>query len=196
MLKPTVAVLLLLIQYEAGAQENILLFKKHNKTISTLRQGAVLAFMTSDNAWHKGEITRLTKDSVFITPRISIYNMFGNSTITFRTEGFAIADIYAFPNTGILIDYKDNRFQVSRTGGHVHWYWVKSGWLFRVGAAGYTGLNTFNAIRNDDFTFTKYKAPLMTAGLIFTAGVILHKMYKPYIRLKRKYHLQVVCLSQ
>lgn len=195
MLKPAALLLLLFAQTISRGQHNILLFRKKNRTISSFTQGSVISFMTPDRAWHKGEITRLSKDSFCITPRIKIYNLYGTSTITFNTETYALHDIYAMPNKGILIDFKDNRFQVSRTGGHVHWYWVKSGWLFRTGAIGYTALNTFNAVRNKDFSISKYKTPLLAAGTLFAGGVVLHKTYKPFILVRKRHHIQFVQLS-
>jgi len=77
-----------------------------------------------------------------------------NDTTYISGFHFTIADVYAMPKKGVQIDYINNCYQITMSGGHVHWYWVKSGWIFRVGAAGYAALNVVNGIIQNNFSFT------------------------------------------
>ena len=94
------------------------------------------------------------------------------------------------PKRGVLIDYKDGEFQVSQSGGHQHWYWIKSGWLFRVAAAGYAGLIVANTLIDSDLSLSDSKTQLAVAGAVFTVGVLLKKIYKLTLRTGKRYHLE------
>jgi len=178
----------------ASPQQSILVFKKRNKTITRFWQSSIIAFQSADKEWHKGEITGIQNDSFYIKPRIVHYNLMNTDTIYFPIEGFSLADVFAMPKEGFLIDYINGRFQISRSGGHVHWYWVKSGWIFRVGAAGYEGLYLINGIRNNDLSLKGSKLGIV-AG-IFAGGVLLHKLYSPTLKVRKKYRLEILRFSK
>jgi hypothetical protein len=179
----------------AYCQQDILIFKKKNKEINRYWKGSTIAFQQRDQQWQKGEITKIQNDSFYIRPRVVRYSLMGTDTFYYNIRGFALTDVFAMPNKGILIDYINGRFQISRSGGHVHFYWIKSGWIFRVGAAGYAGLHIANGLINDNFSFSDSKTQLLTAASVFLMGVLLHKNYKPYLRIGRKHHLEILELS-
>lgn len=58
----------------------------------------------------------------------------------------------------------NGRFQITTSGGHVHWYWIKSGWIFRVGAGGYAVLDVANGLIRSNFSLSGSK--LGTAAAI------------------------------
>ena len=176
-------------------QQDIVVFKKGNKEIYRYWKGTTIAFQGRDKQWQKGEITRIQNDSFYIRPMVVRYSLMGTDTVYYSVRGFALTDVFAMPNKGILIDYINGRFQISRSGGHVHWYWIKSGWIFRVGAAGYAGLNIANGLINNNFSFSDSKTELLTAAAVFLVGILLHKNYKPYLRIGRKYCLEILQLS-
>jgi hypothetical protein len=179
----------------AYCQQDILVFKKRNKEINRYWKGSTIAFQLRDKQWQKGEITKIKNDSFYVRPMIVRYSLMSSDTVHFSVMGFALTDVFAMPNKGILIDYINGGFQISRSGGHVHWYWIKSGWIFRVGAAGYTGLNIANGMIKNNFSFSDSKARLLTAAAVFLGGVLLHRNYKPYLRIGRKYGLEILELS-
>ena len=179
----------------AYCQQDILIFKKKNKEITRYWKGSAIAFQLRDKQWQKGEITRIQNDSFYIRPRVVRYSLMGTDTVHYSVRGFALTDVFAMPNKGILIDYINGRFQISRSGGHVHFYWIKSGWIFRVGAAGYAGLHIANGLINNNFSFSDSKTKLLTAAAVFLVGVFLHKNYKPYLRIDRKHRLEILELS-
>ncbi len=123
------------------------------------------------------------------------YYLMGSDTLYAKIKGFALTDIFAMPNKGILIDYINERFQISRSGGHVHFYWIQSGLLFRIGAAVYAGLHITNELLNNNFSFSDSKITLLSAAAVFLGGVLLHKNYKPYLSLGRKYRLEIINIS-
>ena len=158
-------------------------------------KGSTIAFQLYNKEWQKGEITKISNDSFYIRPVVIKYHLMGADTFHYNILGFSIADVYALPKNGILIDYLNGHFQISRAGGHVHFYWIKSGWLFRVGAAGYTALNIINGLVRNDFSFYENRTRLGIAAAIFLGGVLLHEMYTPVLRLGKKYRLETVKLS-
>lgn len=191
--KLTLIVLLLLYSSLAYAQQNSLVFKKGVKTITRFWQGSFIAFQLKNRQWQKGELMRIQNDSFYIRPMVVRYNLLRNDTLRFRIVGFALRDVYALPKKGVLVDHKDGAFHISRSGGHVHWYWIKSGWVFRAGAAGYAALNTTNGLIKNDFSVKDGK--LAIAGGTFLFGVLLKYAYKPTLRIRGKYHLAQLNLS-
>ena len=194
--KLTVIIILSLTSSLSYCQEDVLVFKKRNKEIHTFWKGATIAFQLSDRQWEKGEITRIQNDSFYIRPMIVRYSLFTTDTFHFSVTGFALTDVFAMPNKGILIDYKNGTFQISRSGGHVHWYWVKSGWIFRTAATGYTGLNIANGLIKNNFSISESKTGLLAAAAVFLGGVLLHRGYKPYLKMGKKYRLAILNLSK
>jgi hypothetical protein len=179
----------------AYCQQDILVFKKGNKEIKRYWVGAIVAIQLKDKQWQKGEITKIQNDSLYIRPTVVRYSLMGSDTVHYSVRGYALTDVFAMPNKGILIDHINGRFQISTSGGHVHFYWIKSGWIFRVGAAGYAGLNMANGLIQDKFSFSDSKTRLLSAAGVFLAGVLLHKNYKPYLRITRKYRLEILKFS-
>jgi hypothetical protein len=179
----------------AYCQQDILVFKKGNKEIKRYWVGAIVAIQLRDKQWQKGEITKIQNDSLYIRPTVVRYSLMGSDTVHYSVRGYALTDVFAMPNKGILIDHINGRFQISTSGGHVHFYWIKSGWIFRVGAAGYAGLNIANGLIQDKFSFSDNKTRLISAAGVFLAGVLLHKNYKPYLRITRKYRLEILKFS-
>lgn len=178
------------------SQQNLLLFKKETKTIQRFWKGSFIAFQLENKEWQKGEIIKIQKDSFYIQPMVIQYNLFGADTLRYDVIGYSLSDVYALPKKGVLIDYKDGQFQIIRSAGHVHWYWIKSGWVFRVGAVGYSGLHVANGIIKNDFSFSKSKKQLSTAGGVFLGGFLLKLLYKPTLRLRTKYRMETFQLRQ
>jgi hypothetical protein len=193
--KLTLIVILSFSSSLAYCQQDILVFKKNNKEIARYWKGTTIAFQLQDKQWQKGEITRIQNDSLYIRPMVVRYNLMSFDTIHYSVRGFALTDVFAMPNKGILIDYINGRFQISRSGGHVHWYWVKSGLLFRIGAAVYAGLNIVNGLIDNNFSFSDSKTELLAAAAVFLAGILLHKNYKPYLRIGKRYRLELIKFS-
>lgn len=193
--KRTLIVLLSFTSTLAYCQQDILVFKKKKKEINRYWKGSTISFQLRNKQWQKGEITKIQNDSFYIRPTVVRYSLMRTDTFHYSIQGFAITDVFAMPNKGILVDYIDGRFQISRSGGHVHWYWIKSGWIFRVGAAGYAGLHIANGLIENSFSFSDSKTQLLTAAAVFLAGILLHKNYKPYLRVDRKYRLEILQLS-
>lgn len=172
--------------------QHIIVFKKGRKEIKRYWEGMTIAFDMHRDDWRKGTITKITNDSVYIQPVIVRYSLMTTDTVRLGISGYRISDIRAMPNAGILIDYKNGLFHISRTGGHMHFYWVKSGWLFRILGGGYAGLEVINGLTKDNYTFKKSR--LGYAAGVFGLGVLLKIHYKPYIKLGKRNRLQVLSL--
>ncbi len=53
-----------------------------------------------------------------------------------------------------------------------------------------------NGVIENDFSFDDSKKKLGIAAAVFLGGVALKKIYKPYLRIGKKYHIEVVKLSE
>ncbi|MDX1956630.1 MAG: hypothetical protein SFU20_13960 [Chitinophagaceae bacterium] len=180
-----------LLSGQTQAQVSVLTLKKKNKTIRQYWPGTEIAFQLSNKEWRKGLIKKITNDSLFIQPVIVRYFLMGTDTLRYLTTGYAHSDIYAFPKPGISIEYNDGRFQIRRSAGHVHFYWIKGGWLFRTGGMGYIGLHLLNSIGA-----TINPASLAIAGGVVGIGFLLKALYTPVIRLGKKYKLQYISTAK
>ena len=178
MKKLTLIPILLFYFFNSFTQQAILLFKKKNITVQSFWVGSTIAFQSQDKEWQKGEIITIRNDSFFIRPAVVQYSLLTTDTFYYNVARFSVSDVYAMPKRGVLIDYKDGEFQVSQSGGHQHWYWIKSGWLFRVAAAGYAGLIVANTLIDSDLSLSDNKTQLAVAAAVFTVGVLLKKIYK------------------
>lgn len=185
----TAIVLLLSLCLPAFSQQNMLLFKRGNKTLERYFKGSFIAFQLRNERWVKGRMVDVSQDSVSINPEIVIYRTMGSDTFHLLTEKYAFADIYAVPKKGYLIDYNGRGWGYNGAGGHVHWYWVKSGWLFRTLGLGYMGLHMANGIIKNEAVFKDGRLAV-AAGLVGLGFWMKHR-YKPYIKINRRYHFVV-----
>ena len=195
MMTKTLAVFIsIFVCLASSAQKGSLVIKRNNKTIFRYWTGREIAFQTADKAWHKGTITRLTADSFYIKPIKVIYHMMGSDTISYNMEGYRHADIAAIPKRGILINNVNGGFAISRSGGHVHFFWIKGGLLFKLGAGTYAGVRMGNTI-GKEFNWKKEQGPLLTAAGVYGFGVLLRKLYKPVYVIGKRYHCQYISIS-
>jgi len=167
------------------SQDNVLIFKKSNKSIEKFWKGTFIAFQLENKNWEKGELMKITNDSFYIRPRVIKYSFMRTDTFYYPIKGFKLSDIYAMPKRGYLIDYVNGHFQVSKYGGHVHFYWIKSGYIFRLAGAGFAVLGLING--------SFINVPI-GAG-VFLAGMLMKKIYKVTIRVKKKYQMESLKLS-
>lgn len=189
MLRFVAIITLLLSSKFIYAQKKFLEFKKGRKVISRYWESSEIAFLGREGEWEKGVIKKLKNDSIYIQPSYVRYYLMGTDTITLSTIGFSIDDIRAMPKKGMLIDYKNGSFQINRAGGHVHFYWIKSGAIFRYGAAAYLAVSLINSINSEN----KITGGELTIGAgVFAFGVLLKYLYKPYLKIGKKYHFKVM----
>jgi hypothetical protein len=195
MRKPTL-VFILLFSFTLSFSQQILLIKKGSKTVQKFWKGSSIAFQLRNKEWQNGEITKIQNDSFYIRPVIIRYNLFGSDTLRYNVVGFSFSDVYSLPKKGVLVDYKNGYYQIITSAGHQHFYWVKSGWIFRAGAIGYSGLHVTNGLLKNDFSISESKTQLAAAAGIFLGGFLMKLMYKRTLRLGRKYHMEVLQLAQ
>ncbi len=148
-----------------------------------------IAFQTKDLQWNTGHITEIHNDTFTIRPMIVLYGAIGTDTVYEDAKTFVLSDVYAMPKPGIQVDYINGKFQITTVGGHVHWYWVKSGWIFRVAAAGYMGLKLANGWIKNELSIANEKNEILMAGGTFLLGVLLKILYKPTLKIGKKYHM-------
>lgn len=175
------------------AQNDVLVLKKGSKIIQYYYKDAYISFQLKNAEWMKGFITKIENDSFYFTKEIVRYYTMGSDTVRYTGYHFALSDVYALPKKGVQIDYIGDRFKITMNGGHQHWYWIKSGWIFRTGAAGYAALSVANGLIKNNFAFTGSRFGI--AAGVFLAGVLLKKTYKLTHQLGKKYHLETIKIS-
>lgn len=168
------------------AQADFFVLKKGNKTITSFREGFYIAFQTKNKEWVTGNISSIRNDSFFVKPRIIIVQLMRTDTFYFPIMALALSDIVILPKKGVKIDYIRGRSRINTSAGHVHWYWIKSGFIFRVGGAGFILLGLANGL----------SAGLMAIpASVFILGEVLHRTYKVTMKMGKRYHLQFIKLS-
>lgn len=180
----------------ADAQNYNLLLKKHSKTIDQFWKGSMIAFQLKNESWMHGEVINIHPDSIFVKPLMIQYSFMHADTLPSFVTGFAIKDIYAFPKPGVMIDYDKGNFRVNRKGSSVKAYWLKSGYILRVGALGYAALNIINSLSKDELSIENNGTELAIAAAVLAAGLVLDKTYKPKYIIRKKYHLELLNLSK
>ena len=120
--------------------------------------------------------------------------MMGADTAKLEPMPFVLADLYAMPKPGVLVDYGGpDGYHIDWSGGHVHWYWIKSGWIFRVGGAGYVLLDIVNGLLRNDLAFS---VGWIYGAAVFGLGVLLKHVYKPYYVLGKRYHFETISIGK
>lgn len=194
MTKLYLILLLTVLAREAHSQDDLLLFKKGRRTIATYPKGSLITFQLYGKQWVQGRLTKITKDSIYVSEEIVHYNFGRNDTLHYSGFDFSFSDIYAMPKKGIQVDYMDGIFQINKNAGHIHFYWIKGGWLFRAGAAIYATTDVVNGLIRNDLSFEKEKTTLAIAAGVFLFGEILKWTWKPSYRIGKKYHFETLDL--
>ena len=193
MLKLLLLTSIILFSCTAYSQDDFFVFKKKNKIISRYRTGSFIVFQLRDGQWVTGNIIRIHNDSFYLRPQIIRYTMSGPDTSHYGIMPLTFADVYAMPDKGLKIDFINGSNRINKGAGHIHFYWVKSGWLFRTGAIGYAALNIINGIIKNDFSKSGKK--LGVAAVVFSIGEVLHFSYKLIYKTGKKYHFETVKLA-
>lgn len=171
------------------AQENYIAFMHGKKVLRRYFKHDFIAFQLHNKDWKKGEIISMHNDSFTIRPQYVRFGLLGSDTFHMGMQTYTLAQVYALPKKGYLIDYIDGHFQYSRSGGHVHFYWIKSGYLFRLGGVGYAAVNLINSAIEHQFTLKDGR--LAAAAGVVVLGIFLKYYYKPFIRMNSRYYLAI-----
>jgi hypothetical protein len=194
--KTTLVFIALSFSLNSFSQNDYFVFKKRKKTLRTYWQGSLISFQLSNKEWRQGYITKIQNDSFYIRPEYVRYLIGFIDTIRFNIESYAIKDIAAMPEKGLQIDYKNGRFQVRTNAGHIHFYWIKSGYLFRALGLGLAGLIVTNDLikkRNIASKDNLKIAPLLVASYGF--GKLLKLQYRHRLPIGKRFTIKYVKLS-
>ncbi len=156
--------------------------------------GSIITFQLNDKEWRKGELTKAQNDSFYIRPFIVKYSLAGTDTSRFNEEGYSLTDVYAMPKRSVTVHYVNGHYQILMDGGHKHFYWIKSGFIFRLGAAMYATAHVINGLVRHNLSISESAKPLGIAAAIYAGGEILHQTYKLTHRVRGKYHFVILKL--
>lgn len=175
--------------------QDILVFKKKNKTIKNYWKGSIIAFQLANGIWQKGEITKIKNDSFQVIPTAIIYHQFTIDTIKFWKVNYSIKDVYALPEDGVHIDWINNRFEIAESGDNYGTF-IGDGSIFKLGAAAYAILNISNALIQDGTVSDTDKKNLNTAAGVFAFGMLIKGFHRQTIKLGKKFYLQTISISK
>jgi hypothetical protein len=188
-------IILLLLLSNLFAQEDFFTFKKKNKTITTFRVGSYIAFQLKNKQLQNGYISKIQNDSFYVKPYYVKYNLTFTDTIRFETLSFAITDIAAMPKKGIQIDWKEGKYQIRTNAGHVHFFWIKGGYLFRALGLGLFTTNMANEVIKNRNPFVKDNLPYLALySSLYLFGKTLKWLYKPTLKIGKKYSINYIGL--
>jgi hypothetical protein len=190
MKKPLLITSLIVYSVVCFSQNNFLVLKKKGRNVQYFHRNSHITFQLKNNEWLQGIITKIENDSFYFTKEILLYQPMRSDTMHFAGYHFALSDVYALPKKGVQVDYLNGAYRINMSAGHVHWYWIKGGWIFRTGAAGYAVLNVANGLIKNDFTFTG--SHLGVAAGVYLFGVLLHELYTYRFKLGKKYRLEMI----
>lgn len=146
--------------------------------------------MDDNRQWQYGIISKVGNDSFCIQAYSIQYSLTSIDTIHYEIVPFSIGDVFAMPKEGVQIGdgIGPRNHQIIMDAGHQHFWWVKSGWIFRVAAIGYAGLNLANAliVQNQPVDWVG----LSIAACVFAFGEFLKWNYHPYLKMGKKYYLK------
>lgn len=184
----------LFISLSTKAQKNdYFIFKKKHKVLRTFRVGSLINFCIGKNQFRQGYIKTIQNDSFFIRPEIVRYNLFTTDTIRFPIERYAITDITAMPEKGLQIDFINGRWWPRGNAGHIHFYWIKSGYLLKRITLGLSGLRFTNELIEGNNPLQKqYTSFYITNVALFGIGMLLKKFYRYVLPLGKKFSIVYV----
>ncbi len=163
-----------------SAPSDFFQLKKRNRTVKNFFQGSYIRFWFDNGQWAEGSIIKIARDSIWLKDqRIQLVPQgFGTviDTVTYGAYKLHYKDIYAMPR--------------EKEG----WGFVKNGTLLQVGSAAYIVVNVLNGLGKDaDPLFgSKNGKRLGIASGVFLLGTLLHILYKPELKIGKKYRINYI----
>jgi hypothetical protein len=176
------------------AQTGYIVLRKNNRSQRFFWRDSHFTFQTADGQWTSGIVTKIGKDSFFLTQEIIRYQTMGFDTLHVSGFQFAVSDIVAIPTRNASVDYNNDQVEIGP--GHEKFIWVRNGLIFQLIGGGWVALNVINDLGRKDPPFQKKKLAGLGIGMAaFIVGTILHKSFDPYIRIGKKYQLELVPIA-
>lgn len=167
---------------ECNAQSDLLILKKHDKTVQSFYSGTEMSFYTS-NTYHQGSVTSIERDSVFL-----IY--YDIRQMMTRLGVYILDTVATYP---FSVDYRDiTSFKNERK----NFDWGSSGAVLLGGGVLLTtaGLITWIFAKpNTEY----YASPQFVVGtaVLAVAGYFIMKNANKNIKLGKKYTLRYIKLK-
>lgn len=167
---------------ECNAQSDLLILRKHNKTVQSFYSGTEMTFYTS-NKYHEGSVTSIERDSVFL-----IY--YDIRPMMTRLGVYVLDTVATYP---FSVDYRDI---TSFTKERKNFDWSSSGAVLFGGGVLLTtaGLITWIFAKpNTEY----YASPQFVVGtaILAVAGYFLMNNANKNIKLGKKYTLRYIKLK-
>ena len=172
-------IIFLFISKIATAQD-ILVLKSNRKVVQTWFSGQSIELQLTSKQWISARIHKIQNDSLYLRPFVTqvLANRWGmpyEDTTFYGALTVGINDIYAFPKTEESVPY------------------IRNGFIFQVGAAGYLALNLINTLRDGDAFFGKDNLPnVLIATGVLAVGTVMHMLHKSTLVLGKKYHVEYI----
>ena len=169
-----------LIVHTVSAQNDFIVLKKRYRTLENFVSGEDIYFQMKDKRWITARIKSIKDDSLYLLPYtlapfIDYWGLIHMDTAWLYRTTIAYRDIYAMPKEKQAFGF------------------VRNGFLFQCGGAGYAALNVINTLGNKEPLFDAQNSRrLGIAAAVFSLGEIFHLTYKPYAVIGRKYKIVYV----
>ncbi len=169
--------------YGQVLSSDILVMKEKKRTIRTWVKGDFIHFQFVTNQWLDGRIERIANDSIFMTYYATrqVPNGFGFPTVDTAWLGpfnIHVSEIKSMP--------AKTQYRSVFTNGA----------LLQFGSLGFIFLNLFNSLNNGEQVFSSSNlSALGIASGVFLLGKIQQWQYQPYLRIRKKYSMQIISTS-
>jgi len=160
--------------------QDIIVLKDRRKVIETWFAGQNIQVQLKNKQWINALINKIQNDSLSLRPFVTqvLANRWGMPYVDTTFYGImntSAADINALPKT------------------HESLLYVRNGFIFQAGGAGYLILNLTNTLSADEPFFGKDNLPnIVIAAGVFAAGTLLHALHKSTFVIGKKYHLEYI----
>lgn len=160
--------------------QDIIVLKDRKRVIETWFAGQNIRLQLKNEQWIDGFISRIQNDSLYLRPFVTqvLPNRWGMpyvDTTFYGMMNIAVTDIRAFPKTDESFSY------------------IKNGFIFQVGAAGYLALNLINTLSDNEPFFGEDNLPnVVIAAGVFAAGTVMQVLHKSTYVLGKKYRVEYI----
>jgi len=168
------------LQSNAQPSDFLSLHNKSDLTVKTFLPGSSIVFGDVSGQTTSGIIKKMMHDSLFVEQ----YDL----RRAYDRWGFSVIDTVT--RFILKYHYKDIKWIIKPSQSFV---FIRNGSIFMIGGAAYTFLHLFNSINK--------KEPIngitvATSIGVATFGWILHKLYKPYYLIGKKYSLIYIKMTE
>lgn len=169
--------------YASSQASDFIVIRKNGVTIKSFLKGAYVKFFVTNGEYIESYITDIRNDSMYF--KQIIVRQIGTPW------GVPNLDTVATPIRSITYNEIDGIPRLNESFSY-----IKNGTLPMIGGGGYILLNLVNGAYLRDAPFGKKNLPGMAIATgVFSVGLLMNKLHKPFIKIGKKYSLEYIRIN-